>query len=194
MLATLARQLAQPPAAPAPAPPGAAAVATRAHRLADGTAITVRPIRADDAPLEADLVRRLSDESRYKRFMGSMRELPASKLRYLTEVDNVHHVALVAAVEREGHEVLLGAARYVVEPGDTTCEFAVAVDDAWQGSGVAGVLMHALMDIARSRGLARMDGIVLATNRRMLKFARQLGFSVQRDPDDARTMLATRTL
>jgi len=155
--------------------------------------VTLRPICAEDAPLEADFVRRMSSESRYKRFMAAMRELPQAKLKYLTEVDGVRHVALVATICHEGQEALVGVARYVVGPTGTDCEFAISVDDAWQGSGVAGVLMHTLMEVARTRGLRRMEGIVLATNSRMLKFMRQLGFSVQPDPDDRRTVRVSRT-
>lgn len=169
-----------------PTPLAATLALPRHHRL-DGVDIVLRPMAAEDAPMEADFVRRLSELSRYKRFMGTVRELPEAKLRYLTDVDGVHHVALVATTLRDGGELQLGVARYVVEPSGTACEFAVAVDDAWQGSGLAGILMHALIDIARQHGLAIMAGSVLAANLPMLRFARQIGFEVQTDPDDAKT-------
>ncbi|MEW5879130.1 MAG: GNAT family N-acetyltransferase [Pseudomonadota bacterium] len=90
--------------------------------------------------------------------------------------------------------MLVGAARYVVDASGGGCEFAIAVDDAWQGSGLAGVLMHALIDVARARGLATMEGSVLATNTRMLKFARQLGFRLEHDPEDRSTVRVVRAL
>jgi GNAT superfamily N-acetyltransferase len=74
------------------------------------------------------------------------------------------------------------------------CEFAVALDDAWQGSGLAGILMHALMEVARARGLATMEGFVLTTNTWMLKLTRQLGFKQQRDPEDRETVRVVRPL
>lgn len=190
---------ARPSQAPAPAPAlrtvlGRAAELPHARHLIGGTPVTVRSIHASDAPLEADFVQRLSVESRYKRFMVTLRELPPNKLKYLTEVDDVHHVALVATVDRDGHEGLVGVARYVVDPTGANCEFAIAVDDAWQGSGLAGILMHTLMDTARERGLTRMEGLVLRTNRTMLKFVRQLGFSLEHDPDDRDTLRAVRAL
>jgi acetyltransferase len=181
-------------AAPAAATVPAAAGRPAARHRIDGVAIAVRPIRPDDAPLEADFVRHLSDESRYKRFMHTLRELPEGKLRYLTEVDGTRHVALVATTERDGGEAILGVARYIVDPDGEGCEFAVAVDDAWHGKGVAGILMHSLIDVARAHGLRRMEAVVLAGNRKMLKFARQLGFSLQREPDDPLTVHARRTL
>ncbi len=162
--------------------------------LVNGTQVVVRPMRPNDMSLEADFVKHLSNETRYERFMLTLSELPQAKLKYLTDVDQVRHVALVATVDSKGQEALVGVVRYIVDPAGTGCEFAVAVDDAWQGSGLAGILMHALMDIARSRGLATMEGFVLATNIRMLKFARQLGFTQQRDPDDRETVRVVRSL
>jgi acetyltransferase len=157
-------------------------------RVVGGTPVTVRPMRPEDMPMEADFVRHLSSETRYKRFMLTLLELSQAKLKYLTDVDQDRHVALVATIEQGGKEVEVGVVRYIVDPAGGSCEFAIAVDDAWQGSGLAGILMHALIDVARSRGLATMEGIVLSTNRRMLKFTRQLGFAEQRDPEDRTTV------
>lgn len=51
-------------------------------QLADGTDITVRPIRPEDARMEEDFVRALSPESRYFRFMQAVQELtPAMIVR-----------------------------------------------------------------------------------------------------------------
>jgi acetyltransferase len=182
-----------PSAAPAAATGSAASPPVMHARIGD-TTVTVRPMRADDDDLEADFVRHLSPDSRYKRFMGVLTELSPAKLKYLTDVDGVSHVALIATMQHEGREAPLGVARYVVDASGASCEFAIAVDDAWQRTGVAGFLMKALLDTARARGLARMEGIVLATNAQMLKFARQLGFSLQPDPDDRKTVRVVREL
>lgn len=58
----------------------------------------------------------------------------------------------------------------------------------------AGILVHALIDIARPRGLAAMEGSVLATNTRMPKFARQRGFVRQHDPEDRDVVRVVRPL
>jgi GNAT superfamily N-acetyltransferase/acyl carrier protein len=166
-----------------PSPPPAGFCVTVAN-----TPLTVRPIRADDAALEAAFVRGLSADSRYMRFMATARELSAPKLHELTDVDQRQHVALVATAITGGGEAFAGVARYIVDRSGSGCEFAVTVGDGWQGSGLAGILMQALIERARAQGLARMEGIVLSTNTRMLKLARQLGFSAQRDPDDPRTV------
>jgi GNAT superfamily N-acetyltransferase len=162
--------------------------------LFDGSPVTIRPIRREDAPMEQEFVRHLSPDSRYKRFMSTFLELPPGKLKYLTEIDYVRHLALVAVVERDGQDLEIGVARFIANPSGTSCEFAVAIDDAWQGSGVAGILMLLLIDAARARGMETMEGFILASNDKMLKFARQLGFKLHRDADDPGTMLAVRSL
>jgi GNAT superfamily N-acetyltransferase len=156
--------------------------------LFDGTPVTIRPIRPEDSGMEQEFVRHLSEDSRYYRFMGTLRELPPKKLKYFTDVDYERHMAFVATVDRDGSEVEIGVARYVATEKDGTCEFAVTVDDAWQGSGVAGLLMMALLQAARDHGFRTVEGLVLAGNKKMLKFARQLGFSIRRDPDEAGTV------
>jgi len=138
--------------------------------------------------MEQAFVRHLSDDSRYFRFMGSMRELPPKKLKTFTEIDYDRHMAFVATILREGKELEVGVARYVATENPDSCEFAVTVDDAWQGSGVAGLLMISLQDAARAHGFKTMEGIVLATNHKMLKFARQLGFKRHRIQGEADTV------
>jgi acetyltransferase len=97
-------------------------------------------------------------------------------------------MAFVATVQRDGCEVEIGDARYVMNPDGESCEFGIAVDDEWHGSGVAGLLMAHLITTAKARGLKVMEGLVLATNHKMLKFARQLGFTAHRGGDDWETV------
>jgi len=166
-------------------PPGYPAHLVRERVLRDGTPVTIRPIRPEDSGMEQAFVRHLSDDSRYFRFMGALRELPAKKLRSFTEIDYRRHMAFIATIKCEAAELEIGAARYVAtdEPGH--CEFSIVIDDAWQGSGVGGMLMYSLQNAAREQGFKIMDGIVLASNHRMLKFAKQLGFRCYHDPGEA---------
>jgi len=166
----------------------------RTRYLFDGSEVLIRPIRADDKTMEQEFVQHLSADSRYRRFMSTLKELPPGKLKYLTEIDYVKHLALVAIIQQEGQAVEIGVARYCADPSGTSCEFAIAIDDDWQGSGVAGILMLTLIDAARARGMQKMEAFILASNEKMIKFARQLGFAVHRDPDDPGMVVAERAL
>ena len=166
----------------------------RQRVLFDGTPVTIRPIRAEDSGMEQEFIRHLSEDSRYLRFMASMRELSPKKLKFFTEIDYDRHMAFVATVTREGKEVEVGVARYVATEDPCSCEFAVTVDDDWHRTGVAGLLMISLQDAARAHGFKKMEGIVLASNHKMLKFARQLGFKCRHILGEADTVHVQRQL
>jgi acetyltransferase len=144
--------------------------------------------------LEADFVRLLSNDSRYKRFMCSVRELSPAKLKYLTEVDQLRHLAIGATTMLDGRERLIGVARCVADESGGSAEFAIAVSDDWQRSGLGGALMRALMGAARARGFTQIYGTVLANNLGMLRFMRRLGFDVHPEPGDYQLMHVARRL
>ena len=155
------------------------------RELRDGTPVTIRPIRPQDSGMEQEFVRHLSDDSRYFRFMGALRELPEKKLKSFTNIDYEQHMAFIATILQEGAELEIGAARYVATDQRGHCEFSIVVDDVWQGSGVAGMLMDSLRQAACECGFKTMEGIVLATNQKMLRFARRLGFRRYHRPGEA---------
>jgi acetyltransferase len=103
----------------------------------DGTTVTIRPIKPEDAELEVEFVRRLSAETKYYRFMNTMRELPPAMVARLTQIDYDREMAFVATLEVDGVENEIGVCRYAVNPDGESCEFAVVVADDWQHRGLA---------------------------------------------------------
>jgi len=163
-------------------------------RAADGARVVMRPIRPEDAEIEQAFVRKLSPESRYFRFMDTIRELTPQMLVRFTQIDYDREMAFIA-VTREGNaETEVGVARYVTNPDGSSCEFAIVVADDWQRRGLGRRLMTQLIEVARARGLARMVGHILATNRGMVTLAASLGFNVAESPDDPTVRRATLTL
>jgi acetyltransferase len=113
-----------------------------------------------------------------------MIQITRAYLEQLTTVDFSRDMALAAVLMLDGREILIGVARYVLEAEGRACEFALVIADAWQGRGIGSRMMKKLIAVARSRGLARIYGDVLSTNRPMLNFCRKLGFVPTRDHDD----------
>jgi acetyltransferase len=159
--------------------------------LPDGTPLQIRPIRPEDATIEKAFVERLSERSRYLRFMQPLTELTPEMLSRFTQIDYDREMALIAVVEEDGEEVQVGVARYVMHPHRRGCEFAIAISDEWQGRGIATRLLESLIAVARDRRLKIMDGVVLRENRGMLKLADRLGFRRESDPDDPDLVLLT---
>jgi len=157
----------------------------RAWTLADGTLVTMRPIRPEDAQMETEFVRELSAESKYFRFMDTMRELTPDMLARFTQIDYDREMAFVAIVRKDGRDLEIAVGRYATNPDGESCEFAVVVGDRWQGMGLGRRIMEALIGVARDRGLKVMMGHIMAGNGAMLRLATALGFSVGTDPHDA---------
>ena len=97
--------------------------------LTDGTQIEIRPIRPEDADIEAEFVRKLSAETKYFRFMSTLGELSASMLARLTQIDYDREMAFIATVHEGDKEVEIGVCRYSVNADQESCEFAVVVAD-----------------------------------------------------------------
>jgi acetyltransferase len=158
------------------------------HRLSDGRSITIRPIRRDDADRVLDFLNATSEDSRYSRFHQWVRAPSAALIHFLTDVDYDRHLALVCATGHGDDEMLIGEARYVASADGKSCDFGILIEDSWRGSGIAGLLMEALIRAARERGFTTMEGLVLANNQAMLNFAHQLGFDVRPTLDDLTTV------
>lgn len=165
-----------------------------ALQLADGTNITIRPIRPEDAEIEQRFVRKLSPQSKYFRFMQTLNELTPEMLVRFTQLDYNRELALIAVQEKAGEEIELGVARYVINPDGKSCEFALVVADEWQHRGIGSQLMSHLMEAARERGFNSMDGEILADNQKMLVLVTSLGFHIQSRDEDPGIKLATISL
>jgi acetyltransferase len=64
----------------------------------------------------------------------------------------------------------------------SSCEFAVAVTDAWQARGVGAKLTRLLFDYARTQGFHKLHGDVLVGNSRMVELVHWLGMKTERSP------------
>lgn len=166
---------------------------TRQH-LPDGTPLTIRPIRPEDAQSEAAFVRGLSDEARRFRFMGALTELSPEMLVRFTQIDYRREMALVAIVEKASGPVQVGVARYTINPDGKSCEFAIVVSDDIQNQGLGTKLMKALMDAAREHGLTQIEGTVLKGNAPMLTLMKELGFAIRPVANDPEIVAIRRLL
>jgi CheY-like chemotaxis protein/RimJ/RimL family protein N-acetyltransferase len=167
--------------------PGSAAlpvVPPSTMELEDGTRVTLRMMRPEDAAMEQAFVTSLSDRSRYLRFFSGLKQLPPFMLRELTNPRFPASYALIATIPGEGDERQIGVARYAPTDEPGSGEFAVVIADEWQGRGIASQLMRGITVAASVAGLSQLEGLVLAENRPMLALAASLGFSEKPYPDD----------
>jgi len=162
--------------------------------LRDGTHVIIRPIRKEDAGLERAFIQRLSPESRRMRFLGQIREPSDEMLRRLTDIDYKNEMAFIALVHRDGQTQEIGVARYSTSDGGRLCECAITVSDEWHNRGLATLLMHHLIDVARTRGIRTMVSYDAIDNGQMRELATFLGFKRKADPADSSMVVHSLTL
>ena len=151
--------------------------------LRDGSTAELRPIAPQDRPLIVEGLSQMSEKSRFARFGSGMSRLSDSELRYLTEVDQVSHVAWGAIIDGEP----AGIGRYILE-GGAEAEIAVTVVDRFQRRGLGLALFEALVASARASGLETLRFSIEPWNRTVIRMLPgvEIGF------DEAEGMLTGR--
>jgi GNAT superfamily N-acetyltransferase len=156
--------------------------------LRDGRVVTLRPIRADDAPALIELHHRLSPETQYLRFFGAKPTLSGDEAAYLASVDFVRRFAIVATVDEEGAERIVAVGRFDIDDDDHA-DVAIVVRDDHQRAGLGTAILERLVEVARGRGVKAFSGEILAENEKMLGLLRGAGLTIGR-VEDAVVMVA----
>jgi len=139
--------------------------------LKDGTFITIRAIRRGDAQSVLNAFSKLDRDSIYQRFFQLKKELTSAELTQITDVDFSQVFTLVATTRTNEGEILIGGGRFVCNPDESweSADLAFITDHAFQGRGVASLILKHLVEIARERRVVRFKADVLADNRSMIR-------------------------
>jgi RimJ/RimL family protein N-acetyltransferase len=148
--------------------------------LRNGTRVLIRPVEPGDKGRIQHALGRLSPESARRRFLAAKPVLSAAELRYLTEIDGVDHLALLAVLADDQEEVV-GVARCVrLEPDGDIAEFAIVVGDALQGEGLGTVLTTSLAHAACGVGIRRFSAVMHADNEAVQRLLDTLAARLER--------------
>lgn len=130
-----------------------------------------RPINASDKDMIRNAFLQLSDRSKFLRFSTIDSKLTDSQLKYLTDVDGMHHIAWGVADVSGDRSVPAGVGRIVrlEEPFDTA-EMGITVVDAYQKKGVGKVLFILLNILAGRMGVQKLRYHVQSENHSVLKY------------------------
>jgi RimJ/RimL family protein N-acetyltransferase len=138
------------------------------ERLCDGRRIEIRAIRRSDRAALLAALDHTSSQSLYRRFFGVKRGFSEKEISQSLNVDFINHVALVAVINEDGLETIVGGGRYVVV-GPGTAELAFTIIDEYQRKGLGKALLRDLIALARNSGLKELIADVLPDNVAMLK-------------------------
>jgi len=143
--------------------------------LHDGSSLHIRPVAVEDRPAIEAFLRTLSPESLAFRFFGTVDLDWAAS--WSTDVDYSDRYALIATTGPDA--AIVGHGAYI-RIDETRAEVAFMVADAWQGRGIATIMLLHLAAAADERGISVFLANVLSANRRMLEVFRESGFPLKR--------------
>jgi GNAT superfamily N-acetyltransferase len=153
-------------------------------RSRNGDAITVRFVEPRDADALQNYFRGLTTRSRYNRFLGAMSQLPPSLLDRFIHVGEADQFSVVATMQVEGSETIVGEARYAFNFETSSFEFGLSVDDRWQSQGIGKALLKNLECRAAAFGAERVFGDTLRSNASMIALARKSDYMFTNSPGD----------
>jgi acyl-CoA hydrolase/GNAT superfamily N-acetyltransferase len=146
---------------------------------ADGRDGEIRPLHVTDEAGMTALFYRLSEDTKYRRFMQVLQEMPHAEVQKYLDVDYRDRMALVfttAAAEQEPE--IVAVARYEREPGSREADVAFVVRDDFQRQGISTALLAHLIRAARARGIEAFTATVLADNFAMMGVFHRSGLRV----------------
>ncbi len=158
----------------------------RSWKLANGTAVTIRPIRPEDEPLMITFHKSLSEETvhlRYFGFLGGEALVAHERLVRICFSDYDREIALVVETIQaaQAQRQIIAVARLIKAYGANEAEVAIVISDDWQGKGLGTKLLGDLVAIGRTEGLERIVGYILPENYVMQRICRKLGLTLRYD-------------
>jgi acetyltransferase len=158
----------------------------RSWKLADGIAVTIRPIRPEDEPLMITFHKSLSEQTvhlRYFGFPGGEALVAHERLVQICFSDYDREIALIVETIQaaEDQRQIIAVARLIKAYGANEAEVAIVISDDWQGKGLGTKLLGDLVAIGRVEGLERIVGYILPENYVMQRICRKLGFTLRYD-------------
>ena len=121
----------------------------------------------------------LSAETMRFRFFNIIKEMSHETLTRYCNLDYDREVAIVAELQ-DPNKPIIGAVRLIIEPGGRSGEFAVLVNDKWQGLKLGSKLMDLLVEIGKDMRVDKIFGYVSANNFKMLQLCKKKGFEVEK--------------
>ena len=145
-----------------------------------GIKLFLRPVKISDEELLKDFFYSLSDQSLYRRFISTRKDMPHERLQEMVVIDYTKEMVILAVVEQNGKEVVVGVGQYGIQEYQHWAEVAFAVRDDYQYKGIGQVLLSYLTLIAKRNGLLGFTAEVLVENKPMLHLFEKMGFNIEK--------------
>ncbi|GAB4221203.1 MAG: hypothetical protein Kow00102_14930 [Spirochaetota bacterium] len=145
-----------------------------------GIKLKLRPVKISDEELLKDFFYSLSDQSLYRRFISTRKDMPHERLQEMVVIDYTKEMVILAVIEQNEKEVVVGVGQYGIQEFQHWAEVAFAVRDDYQYKGIGQVLLSYLTQIAKRNGLLGFTAEVLVENKPMLHLFEKMGFNIEK--------------
>ncbi len=151
--------------------------------LKDGRTARIRRADESDRGRVVQLLRSVSDRSRFQRFFGGGRNVDTMADNLLQVGNPRERLTLIVLHGPPGDPEIIGLGSYVRQEDDPgTAEPAFLVRDDQQGRGIGTLLLERLALMAVRQGIQRFEAYTLPDNDRMRSVFRDSGFPVETAP------------
>jgi acetyltransferase len=162
--------------------------------MKNGEEVTIRPIRPEDEPKLVGFHQTLSEESVYMRYASILKydqRVAHERLSRLCFIDYDREMALVAerTDPETGEESIIAVVRLTKLYSTNDGEFALIIQDDFQGQGLGTELLRQIIQVAREEELEHLTADILWQNRAMQHLSKKMGFEILRNDDASDPMV-----
>ncbi len=149
-----------------------------------GFCFHVRPAIPSDEAALASFFKHVTPEDLRFRFLSGLREVGHDRLVEMTRDDDPAKISFLALSANDG--TIIATGMLAAEPDGQTAEVALAVRADMKHHGIAWSLLHHMLDYAQTNGIKVVESIESADHKAAITLEREMGFTVESYPDDAR--------
>jgi len=105
--------------------------------------------------------------------------MPHEQLQKFVVIDYTKEMVILAVIEQDNRESIVGMAQYFIDDKTHTAEVAFVVRDDQQGKGIGLELLAYITLLAKRNGLHGFTAEVLMDNMHMLQLFQKMGFIIE---------------
>lgn len=157
-----------------------------------GLNFTVRPANSNDDAVLTELFHRVRPEDLRFRFLSGMKEVSPQRIHDMTHVDHRTAETYLAFVDDDSNAV--ATAMLAGDAKGERGEVAVSVRADRRGQGFGWELLAFIAKQASARGMKVIQSLESRQNHDAIALERDMGFKAELCPDEAGSVLLSKTL
>lgn len=146
----------------------------------NGFHLLLRPAKISDEHLLKDFFYSLSTDCMYHRFISTRTDMHHDRLQRFVVIDYTKEMVILAIVEKDGKEIIVGMGQYCIDKASHTADVAFVIRDDYQNKGVGAELLSYLTLLAKKSGLLGFTAEVLIENTSMAHLFEKMGFVIEK--------------